>query len=101
MSNLPKLIALEKLAQNVLHGRINIDMQVRSGGIFSITAKGNKKTLYNQSAKDINTNTEALSYLLTRIKQQVTDKKTGVITFTVNTHEGKIKIIEVESTHIL
>lgn len=100
-NNLPKLIALEKITKNITHGDISLDVHVVNGAIARISAKGTKKTLYNQSEKDINTNQVAFRYLLERMMAQVENSGSGVVTFTVATQHKKIKYIEVESTQTI
>lgn len=101
MSNLPKFIALEDLAKKVQHGTIKLDIQVRSGDIVSITAKGNKKTLYNVSEKDQNTNQIAFEYIAQRISKQLENKVDGELVFKISNKSEIIDTIELESTHII
>lgn len=101
MSNLPKFIALEKLLTSISHGRVELDLQVRSGEIVGITAKGSKKLLYNSSEKDINTNQTALEFIVKRMSQQTEKKISGEVVFRVKNVEDKIKSIEVESSQII
>lgn len=97
MSNLPKFIALEKLVQTLKHGKVGLELQLRAGEIVGVIATGNKKTLYNSSEKDINTNKTALEYILKRIKQQLESKASGELVFKVFNSQDKIKSVEVES----
>lgn len=99
MSNLPKFIALETLAKKVQHGTINLSVQVRKGEIIGVIAKGNKKTLYNSSEKDQNTNQVALEYIASRLHQQLDGKIDGELSFKVNNKSDKIESIELESTY--
>lgn len=99
MSNLPKLIALETLAKKVQHGAINLSIQVRQGEIVGITAKGNKKTRYNISDKDQNTNQVALEYIASRLHQQLDGKIDGELSFKVMNKADKIDTVELESTY--
>lgn len=98
MNNLVKYIALEKLLQTISHGRVNLELSLRSGEIVGITTTGTKKTLYNSSAIDQNNNQVALEYLVRRISQQLENQNLWEITFKVNGNSDKIKTIEVTST---
>lgn len=101
MSNLPKFIALETLAKKVQHGTINLELQVRKGEIISVTAKGKKKTLYNESEKDQNTNKAAIEYIVERIGKQLETRVDGELVFKVNNKKDHISIIELESLHVI
>ena len=100
-NNLPKLIALEKITKDIIHGDISLDVHVVNGAIATISAKGSKKALFNQSEKDINTNQTAFRYMLERMKVLVESSGSGVVTFTVSTQQNKIKFIKVESTQTI
>lgn len=95
--NLPKFVALERIVQNLQHGVVNLDLRVRAGKIESFVTAGNKKTLYNSSEKDVNTNQTALEYIVKRISQQLESKTTGELVFKVNINQDKVKSVEVES----
>ena len=97
MSNLPKFIALERLVQTIKHGAINLQLQLRAGEIVGITTTGNKRTLYNSSDVDINTNQVAVEYIGKRISQQIESGVSGELVFRVFNNKDKIKSIEIES----
>lgn len=97
MSNLPKFIALEKLVQGLGHGRVDLSLQVRAGKIVTVLTSGNKRTLYNSSEKDINTNQKALEYIVKRIVQQLESGVSSEVVFKINSAKDKIKSVEVES----
>ena len=96
-NNLPKFIALEKLAQSLQHGSVHLELQLKAGQIVGVTTTGNKRTLYNSSEKDINTNQLALEYIVKRVSQQLETNTFGEIIFKVFTVKEKIKSVEVES----
>jgi hypothetical protein len=97
MSNLPTLIALEKLVSSINYGNAKLDLKVHKGKIVSIITTGTKKTLYNSSAKDINTNQTAFEYIVKRLMEQVQSGISAELTFRVQSHRDKIKSVEVES----
>lgn len=97
-NNLPKFIALEKLAKVVSYGRITLDLQLRDGNIIGITTKGNKRTMYNGSQKDDKTNAVAKNHIVTRINEQLDSNiPNSTLTFKVQTQHDKIKVVEIES----
>lgn len=97
MNNLSKFIAIEKVLQSVGHGKVNLELTLRSGNIVGITTRGNKKTLYNASEKDENTNQIALAYIVKRVSQQFESSTQWELGFKVGGIADKIKVIEVES----
>lgn len=101
MENLTKFIALEKLLQTIGHGTVNLGLSVRAGKIVGITTTGAKKTLYNQSEKDENTNTKALEYILRRIHSQLESKSQGELVFKIVSNFDKIKVVEITSTQTI
>lgn len=101
MNNLPKYLALERLLQNIGHGRVNLELSLRSGDIVGVTTTGTKKTLYNSSAKDQNNNQVALEYLVRRIQKQMESNSLWEITFKINGNSDKVKSIEITSTQTL
>lgn len=98
MSNLPTLIALEKLVSSINYGNAKLDLKVHKGKIVNIITTGSKRTLYNSSSKDINTNQAALEYIVKRLNDQLQSAVSGEITFRVQVHKDKIKSIEIQST---
>lgn len=96
-SNLPKFIALERLVQAIKHGAIDLQLQLRAGQIVGITTTGSKRTLYNSSEADVNTNNAAVEYIGRRIAQQLESGVSGETVFKVFNNKDKIKSIEVES----
>lgn len=97
MNNLPKFIALEKVVQTVKHGNIALELKVRDGAIVGVVTNGSKKTLYNQSTKDINTNNTAFEHILKRINQQLESQITGELVFKITSSKDKIKSVEITS----
>lgn len=101
MSNLPKFIALEKVVQSVKHGNIALEFKVRDGQIVGVITNGNKRTLYNQSTKDINTNDTAMEHVLKRINQQLESGVSGELVFKIQINKDKIKSVEVSSSQTI
>lgn len=101
MNNLAKFIALDKLLESVGHGRVNLDLSVRSGLVVGVIATGTKKTLYNASTKDENTNQTALEYIVRRISHQLESNSQWEINFKVTGKSDKMKTIEVTSKQTL
>lgn len=97
MNNLPKFIALEKLLQNIKHGKVDLEFLLREGKIVGIATTGSKKTVYNQSDKDINTNEVALEYILKRITQQLESGVASELLFKITNERSTIKSVVVES----
>lgn len=100
-SNLPKFIAIEKVIQTLGHGNLGLDLQVRGGKIVGIGITGSKKTLYNSSEKDVNTNQAALEYIVRRISHQLESKVSGELIFKVHNQNDKIRTVEMESNQTL
>lgn len=101
MNNLTKYLALEKLLQSIGHGRVNLELSLRSGDIVGVTTTGTKKTLYNSSAKDENNNQVALEYLVRRIQKQLENQSLWEINFKVSGNSDKVKSIEITSTQTI
>jgi len=98
MSNLPTLIAIEKLVSSISYGNANLDLKVHKGKIVDVVATGTKKTLYNSSSKDVNTNKTAFEYLIKRLNEQLQSGASSELVFRIETHKQDIKSIKVEST---
>jgi hypothetical protein len=101
MSNLPKFIAIEKVIQTLGHGTLALNLQVRAGKIVGVGTTGSKRTLYNASEKDVNTNQTALEYIVRRVSQQLENKISGELVFRVYCQSDKIKSVDVESKQTL
>jgi len=101
MSNLPVFLGVDKVVKAIDHGKVVLDLQVRAGRIIGVTTNGTKKTLYNTSEKDINTNQSALEYMIKRVAQQLESGVSSELVFRVNSNQNKIKSIEVESKQTL
>ena len=97
MSNLATFISLEKLFQALQHGRAELAVQLRSGSIVSVMAKGKKRLIYNSSAKDINNNQKALQDIVKRVIEQLSSGVTSEMTFRVKNINDKIRSVEIES----
>lgn len=97
MTNLSKFLALEKLLQTIGHGRVNLELNVRAGEIVGITTTGTKRTLYNQSNKDQNTNQTAFEYVVRRVGQQLTTNTNWELEFKIAGKSDRIKSVEVTS----
>ncbi len=99
--NLAKFVSLEKLFSAIKHGRVELEVQLRNGEVASVTAKGNKKLLFNSSEKDINNNQVALEYIVKRVGQQLEKKISSELIFKVRNVGDQIKSVELESTQTI
>lgn len=100
-NNLSKFIALEKLITAIGHGRVDLQLQLRSGGIVGVTTTGTKRTLYNMSEEDVHGNQTALEDVVKRVAQQLESGVSSELVFRIKNFQDKIKSIEVESTQTI